>query len=295
MRATLAAVTSFLALACVLPARAAEPDWAKVDLIFARPAAVTGTVHRYGFPRLDLKVSLDGVELKPGFALGGWIAFEPMGDQVMMMGDLVLTEDEIDPVMSKLLSESLQITALHNHLLRANPPTYYMHVAGLGDAAELAQAVRTALEQSKTPLKLGAAAPASVDLGLDTAEIDKAIGFRGRNNSGVYQFALPRSDSVKQDGMTIPPAMGLAIAINFESTGDGKAAVTGDFVALASEIDPLIKALRRNGIEVTAIHNHMLEDEPRVFFVHFWANDEAVKLAKGLRSALDAVHVAAHD
>ena len=295
MRAITAALIPSLVLIWSAPAGAAEPDWAKLDAIFARTAAVSGTVHRYGFPRLDLKVSLDGVQLKPGFALGGWLAFEPMGDATMMMGDLVLTEAEINPVMTKLLDGGLQVTAMHNHLLRASPPVFFMHVAGTGEPEQLARSVRVALAQSKTPLELGApSTPASAGLGIDTAAIDKAIGFKGRSNGGVYQFGVPRSDSIKQDGLAIPAAMGTAIAINFQPTGEGRAAITGDFVALAREVIPLIKALRDNGIEVTAIHNHMLDDEPRAFFIHFWANDDAVKLAKGLRAALDAVHVAAN-
>ena len=263
---------------------------------FGRTAAVSGAVHRYGLPRSDLKVSLDGVQLKPGFALGGWVAFEPMGDATMMMGDLVLTEAEINPVMTKLLAEGLQVTAVHNHLLRATPPTFYMQYHGHGRRRTIGAAMtRVALEESQTPWEMGAAPPATAtDLGIDTAKIDEAIGFKGRNNNGVYQFGVPRSDSIQQDGMAIPrTAMGTAIAINFQPTGDGKAAITGDFVALAGEVNPLIKALRDNGIEVTAIHNHMLDDQPRAFFIHFWANDDAVKLAKGLRAGLDAVHVAA--
>jgi hypothetical protein len=294
MRSMIAIGASFLALLGAAPAMAAETDWKKVDLVFNRPAAVSGNVHRYGLPRSDLKVTLDGVAIKPGFALGGWVAFEPIGDATMMMGDLVLTEAEINPVMTKLLAEGLQVTAVHNHLLRANPPTFYMHVSGTGDAEQLARMTRVALEQSQTPWEMGAApAPAATDLGIPTEEIDKTIGFKGRNNNGVYQFSVPRSDSIKQEGMAIPGAMGTAIAINFQPTGDGKAAITGDFVALAAEVNPLVKALRDGGIEVTAIHNHMLDDEPRAFFVHFWANDDAVKLAKWLRAALDAVHVAA--
>jgi biotin operon repressor len=293
MRATIAILIPSFALLFAAPAMAVETDWKKVDLVFGRSAAVSGAVHRYGLPRSDLKVSLDGVQIKPGFALGGWVAFEPMGDTTMMMGDLVLTEAEINPVMTKLLAEGLQVTAVHNHLLRANPPTFYMHVSGMGDAERLARMTRVALEESLTPWEMGAApAPVVTDLGIPTAEIDKAIGFKGRNNNGVYQFGVPRSDSIKQGGMTIPGAMGVAIALNFQPTGEGKAAITGDFVALASEVNPLIKALRDSGIEVTAIHNHMLDDEPRAFFVHFWANDDAVKLAKGLRAALDAIHVA---
>jgi Domain of Unknown Function (DUF1259) len=284
-----------LVLALSMPAKAAQTDWFIVDTILTRTGAVSGDVHRYGLPRSDLSVSLDGVALKPGFALGGWLAFEPMGDKAMMMGDLVLTENEINPVMSRLLGEGLQVTALHNHLLRANPPTFYMHVAGAGDPAQLARLVRTALEESRTPFDVkppAEAAAASAGVDFDTAKVDAAIGGKGKANGGVYQFSIPRADSIKMDGMAAPGAMGTAIAINFQPTGAGKAAITGDFVALSSELNPLITALRNNGIEVTAIHNHMVGEEPRAFFVHFWANDDAVKLANGLGAALKTVNVA---
>jgi hypothetical protein len=283
-----------LGLGLAPSAKAAQTDWFIVDTILTRQAAVSGDVHRYGLPRSDLSVSLDGVALKPAFALGGWLAFEPMGDKAMMMGDLVLTEGEINPVMTKLLAEGVEVTALHNHLLRANPPTFYMHVSGQGDPADLARKVRTALEESRTPFDVkppAEAAAADSGLSLDTAKIDAAMGFKGRANGGVYQFGVPRSDEIKMQGMKIPPPMGTAIAINFQPTSDGKAAITGDFVALASEVEPLIKVLRENGIEVTAIHNHMIDEEPRAFFVHFWANDDAVKLAKGLHAALATVGV----
>ena len=283
-----------LGVALFMPAQAAQTDWSVVDAILTRTGAVSGEVHRYGLPRSDLSVSLDGVALKPGFALGGWLAFEPMGDKAMMMGDLVLTESEINPVMSKLLAEGLQVTALHNHLLRANPPTFYMHVAGTGDPAELARLVRAALEETKTPFDTkppAVAAAASTGFDFDTARVDAAIGGKGKANGGVYQFSIPRADSVKMDGMVLPGAMGTAIAINFQPTGGGKAAITGDFVALSSELNPLITALRDNGIDVTALHNHMVGEEPRVFFVHFWANDDALKLANGLGAALKTVNV----
>lgn len=295
MRLTLATFASLCTLFAAVPAFAAEIDWSKVEAAIGKSAAVSGDVHRYGLPRSDLHVTLDGVSIKPGFALGGWIAFEPMGDRAMMMGDLVLTESEINPVMTKLLASGVDVTAIHNHLLRASPATFYMHVGGMGDPAQLAQKVRDALAETKTPFAAPSAAAASPppDLGFDTAQVDAAIGFKGKNNNGVYQFGVPRSDTIKMGGMAIPSAMGGAIVINFEPTGDGKAAITGDFVALAGEVVPLLKALRTNGIEVTAVHNHMLDDEPRAFFIHFWANDEAVKLAKGLRAALEAVHVAA--
>jgi hypothetical protein len=217
-----------------------------------------------------------------------------MGDKAMMMGDLVLTETEINPVMSKLLAEGLQVTALHNHLLRANPPTFYMHVAGTGDPAQLARLVRAALEESKTPFDVKPPAEATgtnAAVDFDTAKVDEAIGHKGKANGGVSQFGIPRGDSIKMDGMAVPGAMGTAIAINFQPTGGGKAAITGDFVALASELNPLITALRDNGIEVTAIHNHMVGEEPRAFFIHFWANDDAVKLANGLGAALKTINV----
>ena len=295
MNRVLSLASVCLGIALTMPAKAAQTDWSVVDTILTRTGAVSGDVHRYGLPRSDLNVSLDGVAIKPGFALGGWVAFEPMGDKAMMMGDLVLTESEINPVMSKLLAEGLQVTALHNHLLRANPPTFYMHVAGTGDPAQLARLVRAALEESKTPFDVkppaeAAAASASVD--FDTAKVDAAIGHKGKANGGVYQFGIPRADSIKMEGWPLPRRMGTAIGINFQPTGDGKAAITGDFVALSSELNPLITALRDNGIEVTAIHNHMVGEEPRAFFIHFWANDDAIKLANGLGAALKTLNVA---
>ncbi|HXE24662.1 MAG TPA: DUF1259 domain-containing protein [Roseiarcus sp.] len=294
MNRALSLASLFLGVALSMPAKA-QTDWSVVDTILARKGAVSGDVHRYGLPRGDLHVSLDGVALKPGFALGGWIAFEPMGDKAMMMGDLVLTESEINPVMTKLLAEGVQVTALHNHLLRANPPTFYMHVAGTGDPAQLARLVRAGLEESKTPFDIkppAEAAGASAGVDFDTAKVDAAIGHKGKVSGGVYHFGIPRADTIKMDGMAIPGAMGTAIGVNFQPTGGGKAAITGDFVALSSELNPLITALRDNGIEVTAIHSHMVGEEPRAFFVHFWANDDAVKLANGLGAALKTVNVA---
>jgi hypothetical protein len=237
-----------LAVALSLPAKAAQPDWSVVDAILTRPGVVSGEVHRYGLPRSDLNVTVDGVTLRPAFALGGWLAFEPMGDAAMMMGDLVLTEREINPVMGKLLAEGVEVTALHNHLLRADPPLFYMHVAGRGDPADLARKVRAALEESQTPfdVKPAAKTAASSGFSFDTKKVEDALGFKGRANGGVYQFGIPRSDSIKMQSVNIPPAMGTAIGINFQPTGDGRAAITGDFVALGSEVEPLIKELRDN-------------------------------------------------
>jgi hypothetical protein len=293
MRSVLLLIASILAASLNTAAVAQEIDWQKVDDVFGRKAAVTGDVHRYGFPRSDLSVTLDGVAIKPAFALGGWVAFKPAHGGVMAMGDLVLLETEINPVMLKLIEGGLEITAVHNHLLRAAPATFYMHVGGHGDPVKMATAIREALATSKTPLvtTVGAAPPPAVD--LDTAQLDQIIGVKGQSNGGVYQFAVPRRDPVSEGGMQLAPAgpMGVAEAINFQPTGGGKAAITGDFVLTGEEVNPVIRVLRSNGIEVTALHSHMLDEEPRLYFCHFWANDEAMKLAKGLRAALDRAAV----
>jgi hypothetical protein len=270
-------------------ANAQEIDWKKVDEAMGRSAAVSGDVHRYGFPRTDLTVTLDGVTIKPTLALGGWIALKPAHGGAMAMGDLVLLETEITPVLTKLIENGLEITAVHNHVLRGSPATFYMHVGGHGDPVKLATAIHTALAESKTPLTppTPPATPPAID--LDTAQLDQIIGVKGQNNGGVYGFGVPRRDPVTEGGMQIAPAgpMGVATAINFQPTGGGKAAITGDFVLTGDEVNPVIKALRENGIEVTAVHSHMLTEQPRLIFMHFWANDDAIKLAKGLRAALD--------
>jgi Domain of Unknown Function (DUF1259) len=272
------------------PAGAQEIDWKKVDETIGRSAAVvSGDVHRYAFPRTDLNVTLDGVTIRPALALGGWTAFKPMHGGAMIMGDLVLLETEINPVMLKLIANGAEITAVHNHLLRGSPATFYMHVGGHGDPVKLATAIRTALAESKTPLTPPSppATPPSID--LDTAQLDQIIGVKGQANGGVYQFAVPRRDPVSESSVQLSPAgpLGVATAIGFQPTGGGKAAITGDFVLAGDEVNPVIQALRSNGIEVTALHSHMLDEQPRLFFMHFWANDEALKLARGLRAALD--------
>ena len=288
------AVTACLISGLSMPAIAADESWTRVGEALGKAGTeVSGGVYRVALPRTDLKVTLDGVELKPGFALGSWLAFEKMGQEGMVMGDLVLTMDEVNPVMTKLAAGGIEITALHNHLLRNQPFTMYMHVQGNGDPVKLAGVLHTALAESKTPLSAAAApSPTPPPIDLDTAAIDQALGAKGTNNGGVYQFGIPRAEPIKDDGMDVPPAMGSAIAINFQPTGGGKAAITGDFVLIAREVNPVLKALRDHGIEVTAIHNHMLDDQPHLYFMHFWANDDARKLAEGLKAALAQVNIA---
>src|SRR5829696_665315 len=290
MRAILAGLFCSVVLVSANSAGAQEIDWQKVDTAFGRKAAtVAGDVHRYSFPRSDLSVTLDGVAIKPALALGSWVAFKPAHGGVMAMGDLVLLESEITPVMTKLIQNGLEITAVHNHVLRATPATFYMHVGGHGDPVKMATAIREALAASKTPLDPPAAAAPPPAVDLDTAQLDQIIGAKGQSNGGVYQFGVPRRDPVKDAGMDISPPgpMGVATAINFQPTGNGKAAITGDFVLAGDEVNPVIKALRENGIEVTAIHSHMLTEQPRLIFMHSRAHDDAVKLARGLRAALD--------
>jgi biotin operon repressor len=293
MRTSISGLGFALALATAAQAHAAEIDWTKVDAALGKTASVQGEVHRYGIPRSDLQVTLDGVAIKPALALGGWLGFEPMQDGAVVMGDLVLTETEVNPVMSKLLESGIEITAVHNHLMRASPATYYMHIHGHGDPVAMATAIRAALADSRTPFAAPAASAAQTgQIELDTDKLDEAIGVKGKVNGGVYQFSVPRKEPITEDGMSVPPAMGTAIVINFQPTGGGKAAITGDFVVTAEEVNPMIRALREHGIEVTALHSHMLDEQPRLFFVHFWANDDAVKLAKGLQAALSKIAVA---
>jgi hypothetical protein len=268
-------------------APAADADWDAVAKAIGRPGTeMPGGVYRVGLPRSDLTVLVDGVQLKPALALGSYMVVHKAGKEAMVMGDLVLLQEEVNPVMMKLIEQGIEITAIHNHVLRATPQVMYMHYQGHGDAAKLAEAVRSALGESKTPLDAPAkpASPAQMD--LDTAAIEKALGAKGTNNGGVLGFSIPRAQPIKEHGMTVPPAMGLGIAINFQPTGNGKAAITGDFVLVAKEVNPVLKALRDNGIEVTALHSHMLDEQPRLFFMHFWANDDAPKLADGLKAAL---------
>jgi hypothetical protein len=274
-------------------AHAQEIDWKKVDEALGKTAVVSGDVHRYGLPRTDLNVTLDGVTIKPAFALGGWAAFAPMHGAAMVMGDLVLLETEINPVMAKLIEGGLDITAVHNHLLRASPATFYMHIGGHGDPVKMATALRAALALSKTPFDPPPASPAPAPaIDLDTAQLDQIIGVKGQPNGGVYQFAVPRREPASEGGMPVTTPLGGANAINFQPTGAGKAAITGDFLVTGDEVNPLVRTLRANGIEVTAIHSHMLTEQPRMIFIHFWANDDALKLAKGLRAALEKTAIA---
>jgi hypothetical protein len=270
----------------------ADTDWTAVETALGRKGAPQpGDVMRFSFPRSDLSVTARGVQLKPAFALGSWVAFKRIGkSNAMVMGDLVLLEDDIGPVMQKLQTGGVEQTALHNHVLGETPRIMYMHINAHGDETRIAQTIHDALALTKTPL--GTPAPASTaPVDLDSLGIAKALGYSGKINGGVYQVSVARADKVSEGGMEIPTSMGIATAINFEPTGDGKTAITGDFVMTAGEVNRVIRALRSHGIEVTALHSHMLTESPRLFFMHFWANDNAVTLATGLRAALSEMRM----
>ncbi len=275
----------------------ADVDWSAVEQALGKTGTMMpGTVYRIGMPRSDLQVAVEGVPVKANFALGSYAAFKPIDDgsgMAMVMGDLVLRDEEVPGVMTDLFGNGLQVTALHNHLNQITPHIMYMHYEGMGDPVQLATGLHAALGASGTPL--GPTPPAQPYAGphLDVDALQGILGRSGREmDNGVLAVGVPRAERITEDGMELPPAMGTAIAINFQPTDGGKAAVTGDFVLVGSEVNAVASTLRANGIEVTALHNHALGDQPRLFYMHFWANDDPAKLAIGLRAALDQVNAA---
>jgi hypothetical protein len=269
-------------------------DWAAVDTAMGRAGAdQPGGVRRYGLPRSDLRVTSQGVTIRPALSLGGYLVFLPTGGSgAVAMGDLVLTEAERSAVLARLQQGGVEQTASHKHLLDETPPIWWTHVHAHGDPVAIARAVRDALSLSATPPAAPQPAAAPERMAIDTAQIDQIMGQAGRANGGVYQVNVARAETIRSAGVTLPPSMGLASVFNFQPTGNGRAALNGDFVMVASEVNPVIRALGENGIGVVELHHHLLDEEPRLFFLHFWANDDALKLARGLRAALDRTNSA---
>ncbi len=271
---------------------AANVDWNAVGQAIGKKGEMKDGVYRVGLPRKDLNVTSEGVKIEPSLALGSYAAFVPMqGGEAMVMGDLVLTEDELNPVVSSLQENGLAQTAVHKHLPEQDPPIWWQHFEGTGDPVELAGAVNEALSLTGTPMKSESPEPGPLE-GLDTARLDEIIGHKGENMGKTYNFSVPRAEPVTMDGTEVGASAGVATAMNFQPTGGGKAAINGDFVMTEDEVDPVLRALRENGIEVVALHNHTLGEEPRLFYTHFWANDDAEKLAEGLKAALDETNSA---
>jgi hypothetical protein len=270
-------------------AGAVDPDWKAVEQALGKSGQLqTGDVFRIGMSRTDLTVTVKGVPVQAPFALGSYAAFKQIGSQVMVMGDLVLLDQEVPPVMAGLFAGGLEVTAVHNHLNEMSPHVMYMHYEGHGDAVQLARALRQALSASGTPFGASAPSAPATTPGLDPKQIEQALGRVGRDiGGGVFQITVPRAEAITEMGHPLLPAMGVTTVLNFQPTVDGKAAITGDFVLIDKEVNPVAQTLLRNGIDVTAIHNHGLMDMPRLFYMHFWATDDPAKLARGLKAALD--------
>jgi hypothetical protein len=263
-------------------------DWSAVEKALGRTGkTMPGGVLRIGMPRSDLDVRLNGIKLKAPFALGSWIAFQGDPDHAMVMGDLVLAESELAPVIAKLEEGGLEISAIHNHVIGEQPRVMYMHIGGHGSGVSMARILHDALAVTKTPVPSSATAEAPKLL-YDRLAIEHGLGKQGNLAGDVLQFTFPRPETITEGGMKIPPAMGTGIAINFESAGNGNVATTGDFVLTADEVNKVIKALTSNGVNITALHNHMLDETPRLFFMHFWGVGSAASMASALRAGVDA-------
>ena len=262
---------------------AQQTDWTNVENVFGRKGTVQGEVFKITFPRSDLAVKVGDFAVAPGLALTSWIGVIQMEGHAMMMGDLVLLDAEVPAVIKKIMEENLSITAIHNHLINESPGIKYIHFSGNGDAVKLSEEIKSVLQVTATPLS-----PASMQTSANTPDwsnVEAILGTSGRKNGMLLQYSFARNEKLQDEGMEMPPAMGMATAINFQMDGN-QAAITGDFVLLPGEVNAVAKSLTENGITPTAVHNHMLYDEPRLFMMHFWAVGDPEKLATGLKAAL---------
>jgi Domain of Unknown Function (DUF1259) len=262
-----------------------------IDQVLGRSGQKTGDVYKVGFPRTDLRVSVNGVAVKAGLALGSWAAFSGSDENATVMGDLVLLETEVDPVMDKLRSAGFEITAVHNHLMNETPHVLYMHYMGHGPATQFATSLKAALAASKTPLEKPAAAAEEPTPPSWVKSVEDSVGRKGNFKGGVLSYGIARADQITMDGMTIAPTAGVAESINFQEASTGKVATTGDFVLTAAEVNPVIAELRSHQIFVTALHSHMLTEQPRLFFMHFWAVGSPEAVGGGIKAALSKVSV----
>lgn len=277
-------------LASPAGARSQGVNTSAVDQALGRSGQKTGEVYKVSFPRTDLHVTVRGIAVKPGLALGSWAAFTGSDENAMVMGDLVLLEAELSPVMDKLRGSGFEITAVHNHLLDETPRVLYMHYMGRGPAGQLAVSLKTALGASKTPLSTPAPA-AEEPTPAWVGSVENSVGRKGTYKGGVLSYGVARADQITSQGMAIAPAAGVAEAINFQAVESGKIATTGDFVLTAGEVNPVLNELRTHEISVTALHSHMLTEEPRLFFMHFWAVGDPQAIGAGIKAALSRVSI----
>ena len=282
------AALSIDASASMLSAQAPAVDRAAVERVLGRPSTLqTDGVVRVAMPRTDLRVSVGAVPIRATFALGSWVAFLPGNHGTMAMGDLVVLESELRDVLLELQRAGIEQSAIHHHLAGESPSVLYIHLHAHGDAARIAEGVRAAVARTGTPAPGSAPTTAPLPSALDSAALAAIIGRAAPVNAGVMQFAVPRPEQLTSGGHPVPAAMGLATVMNFQPTAAGRAAITGDFVLLGHQVNSVIRALQQHGITPTSLHNHLLDDEPRLFFLHFWAEDDALALARGLRAALE--------
>ncbi len=281
-------LAAWLAVA-VVSAQQPALDTAGIAKAIGRQGTAQGDVYRVAFPRTDITVTLGGVTIKPGLALGGWIAFKKAGSGAVAHGDLVLLQEEINPVISKLQDGGLEITALHNHLINESPHVMYLHVWGQGNEVDLARAIAAAVAVTKIPPPAPPASAAAAGPGFDADGIQKTLGRTGSVTNGVLAVSFPRPEKITMMGVELPPAMGMATAMSFQSAGGGRVAATGDFVMTGDEVNPVARALRQHGVAIAALHNHMIHGTPELYFMHFWIVDTPERAAAGLRAALDAM------
>jgi hypothetical protein len=245
--------------------------------------------YKITIPQNDLNVTVDGFKIIPPMGLGSWVAFAPTSGKPMIMGDIVVTEEDLKTVQQEVIKQGLTITAIHNHFVRNEPDVMYMHIGGMGGEEELAAKVKAVFEKvvevrGGNPAK---AEVSTVENTLNTKMIDSILGFSGSMNNGVYKITIGRPDvDLKEHGAPVSTFMGFNTWASWQGTPE-RAAVAGDFTMLEDEVAPVIKALVENDIEVVAVHNHMVHEEPRIFFLHYWGVGNAEKLAKGLKQALD--------
>ncbi|MFE9097883.1 DUF1259 domain-containing protein [Streptomyces sp. NPDC007264] len=266
-------------------------DWTAVADVLGRQGEMKRVMYHTGLPRRDLVVISRGVMIKPALALGSHVSFVRYSDgATLLMGDVVVTERELQPFGDALYEHGIEQTALHKHLLSQFPDIWWVHVHAHGhDPAVIARGLRAAFDRTGTPPPSPPAPARPLD--LDTAGIDAAMGVRGVVDDGVYKSIFARRETVTDGGRILPSGLGSTTAINFQPLGGGRAAVSGDCVMVADEVQDVLGALRRAGAELVEVHHHGLRDEPRLFFTHFWAVGDAVGLARGLRAAVDATHV----